>query len=338
MWRKRICGLAVVVLLMLFSSCGKNEHLTTKEELQGIFNSVWNDFDNTYPYFVYKQIDWDSIYHAYYPEISENTTSEELFHLIGEMTLVLRDIHVSFSSSDRTYHYSKRANYPIFPPTFAINYLADGWLENAEVLYGNIKGSNYWYLRIKSFSGNEEKYNGALAAMDSLENKNGFVLDIRNNGGGNELIGRKFAGRLTESETLYKYVRIREGINWDELSDWYPSYLKPQNPVSFNRKIILLTNRGVYSSAELFVLMMKTIPHMTMVGDTTGGASANPKQVRLPNGWEYYVSTWQSASTDHQLLEDNGIAPDHYIQMTESSMNDGRDLILEKALELLATE
>jgi len=97
----------------------------------------------------------------------------------------------------------------------------------------------------------------------------------------------------------------------------------------------LLTNRSVYSSAERFVLMMKTYPNLIIVGDTTGGASANPKKKSLPNGWKYYISTWQSAAPDYKLIEDNGIAPDQYVLMTASSINAGEDLILERALELL---
>ena len=113
---------------------------------------------------------------------------------------------------------------------------------------------------------------------------------------------------------------------------------KCYQPVSFDKDIILLTNRGVYSSSELFVLMMKTYSMLTIIGDTTGAASANPVKKTLPNGWTYYISSWQAAGLDYSIIEDKGIAPDHYILMDSLSVSDGKDLILEKAVELLHTK
>ncbi len=80
---------------------------------------------------------------------------------------------------------------------------------------------------------------------------------------------------------------------------------------------------------------MQTYPGLIIVGDTTGGASANPSVKNLPNGWKYWRSTWQAASLNYTLIEDNGISPDHYVLMTQNSINAGEDLILEKAIELL---
>ena len=41
---------------------------------------------------------------------------------------------------------------------------------------------------------------------------------------------------------------------------------------------------------------------------------------------------------DTVIIEDNGIPPDHYVLMTETSISDGKDLILEKAIELLDSQ
>jgi len=54
--------------------------------------------------------------------------------------------------------------------------------------------------------------------------------------------------------------------------------------------IALLTNRRTFSAAESFVLAMRTLPQVTIVGDTTGGGSGNPLHRELPNGWGLSVS------------------------------------------------
>lgn len=333
MGNKNIIYLITLSILLLVQ-CTKKDNPTPYNP-QGIFNTVWNDFDKTYPYFVHKNINWDSVYTFYYSTISDNTSSQQLFETIGEMTLGLKDIHVNLSSSLGTYHYSKKENYPENPPDNAFNYLSGITLDNEKAIFGSIKNSNFSYLRIKTFVGNQGDFEAAVSSLDSLEKTDGVIIDIRHNGGGNELNGRAFAGRFIQSETHFKNTRIRNGDGWGDFTDWNQSFFQPNKPIQFDKKIIILTNRRVYSSAELFVLMMKTYPRLVIVGDTTGGASANPSEKTLPNGWKYRVSTWQAADLNYNLIEDNGIPPDHYVLMTEASINDHRDLILQKGIELL---
>jgi hypothetical protein len=324
-----------VLIVLLATGCSKKETPGPASDPRNIFETVWSDFDRHYPYFHHKNIDWDSIYDIYAGKISESTSNTALFNTIGEMTLVLKDIHVNLSSSLGNYHYSKKENYPRNSPDLASGYLDNVFLDNSKAVCGNIADEPFLYLQIKTFVGSTAEFRTIASMLDSLRSHEGLIIDIRDNGGGNELNGRAFAGRLSDSEQLYKYTRTRNGNNWDDFSLWHSSFFQPDDPVEFNKKIILLTNRSVYSSAELFVLMMQTYPKLLIVGDTTGGASANPAQRTMSNGWKYRVSTWQAATLDYELIEDNGIPPDHYVLMTDSSMNQGRDLIMEKAIELL---
>lgn len=322
---------------MLFAQCNKKNNQPPYSPTD-IFTTVWNNFDKTYPYFIHKKIDWDSIFTVYNSKINDNTSPQELFETIGEMTLLLKDIHVNFNSSFGTFNYSKKNNYPENPPENALNYLSTITLDNTHVIYGRIKNTNFSYFRIKTFSGSVSSFYEAVSILDSLEKTDGLIIDIRHNGGGNELIGRALAGRFIQSKTLYKYTRVRKGADRNSFKEWNPSYFSPNKPLDYAKKIILLTNRRVYSSSELFTLMMITYPGLTIVGDTTGGASANPSQKKLPNGWTYRISTWQAANLNFDLLEDNGIAPDHCVLMTQSSIAEGKDLIMEKAIELLEKE
>jgi C-terminal processing protease CtpA/Prc len=47
------------------------------------------------------------------------------------------------------------------------------------------------------------------------------------------------------------------------------------------------------------------------------------------------LSVRASVTPDFEFIEDQGIAPDVVINNTEESVEEGRDLILEKAIELL---
>ena len=74
---------------------------------------------------------------------------------------------------------------------------------------------------------------------------------------------------------------------------------------------------------------MREIPHVTLVGDTTGGSSGNPHMFRLGNGWEYAVPRWINYTADMQVIEWNGIEPDIYVKTTEEDFLDGRDPVLD---------
>lgn len=327
----------VLLTLIVAISCKKEDDQVYTTSPTQLLDNVWSDFDKTYPYFIHKNIDWDSVYTVYSSKINDTSSAGEIFDIIGEMTLTLKDIHVNFSSPYGFYHYSKKNNYPENPPDNALNYLSDIYMENSISRFGKIENTNYAYLRVSSLSGNSSEYSRAASALDSINNNDALIIDIRSNGGGNEINGRTIAGRFVSSDTHYKYSRVRTGSGWEDFSSWNKSYFEPNDFLNFDKPVVLLTNRRVYSSAELFVLMLQTNPNLIIVGDTTGGASANPAKRIMSNGWQYRVSTWQAASLDYTLIEDNGIAPDHYVTMDDISITNGKDLILEKAIEVLGS-
>jgi carboxyl-terminal processing protease len=190
------------------------------------------------------------------------------------------------------------------------------------------------YVRIKNLSGNGD-FQPLQSVLSELSQKDGIILDLRDNGGGNDGIARGFVNKITEIERTYELVRFRNGPGRNDFGDWIEAKITPDDPITFEKPIIVLINRGVVSSAESFVAMIKTLPNAILLGDTTRGSTGNPKEFILSNGWKYHISSWQSVTPDFEFIEDQGIAPDVVINNTEESVEEGRDLILEKAIELL---
>jgi len=71
---------------------------------------------------------------------------------------------------------------------------------------------------------------------------------------------------------------------------------------------------------------------VTLVGDRTAGATANPGTFPLANGWTYTVSRWIEYTADDQVIEDRGIAPRVFVATTASDFAQGRDPVLDWAL------
>lgn len=323
----------IMFLLFGITSCQKDEPVV-KPELESYFEQFWNDFDKTYSYFSLKQVDWDSVYQESKSRINPETTSAEFESILIDIILSLKDIHVRLITDTKTHRYTNSDLFDRNSPANANKYLTSLSVNSQTLTIGDIKNTNIAYVRVKNLNPTGD-FDPLNSVLDDLPSKDGFILDLRDNYGGNDGIAKKFVNRLTHNNVVHGYVRVRNGSGRDDFGEWYERRLTPNNPVDFDKPITVLTNRFVVSSGEGFVTMMMVLPNTTLIGDTTRGATANPKEFTLPNGWKYWVSSWQATTVTHQLIEDKGIAPNITITNTEESMEQGKDLILEKAIDVI---
>ncbi|MBK8493465.1 MAG: hypothetical protein IPL49_21985 [Saprospirales bacterium] len=71
---------------LLFTSC---EVLLFEKDSESDpyhnFEALWKEVDEGYSFFSLKQINWDSIYQVYRPQVQADMGSEELFNLFSDM-------------------------------------------------------------------------------------------------------------------------------------------------------------------------------------------------------------------------------------------------------------
>ena len=75
---------------------------------------------------------------------------------------------------------------------------------------------------------------------------------------------------------------------------------------------------------------MRHCPHVTIVGDRTGGGAGLPFSSELPNGWSIRFSACPMYDTDKQSTE-NGIEPDIKVGLRTDDFLRGRDTMIETA-------
>lgn len=324
----RLCLFSIGLLLTM--ACQRPE-ITNQRAL---FEEVWSNFAETYPYFSHKGIEWDSIYDVYEPRFEAELKPEGDFDLLEQMLGSLKDIHVNLQGDNREFAYSKRHFYPSNPADFAHNYLGEIYYDNNRVIYAQIAQREIAYIRIKTFEGSVNNYVNfpTETIITSLESQKGLIIDLRDNPGGKEDFATDFASRFMSEARVYKHVRFRDGPSSDDFGDWQAVEIGSSRPISVDYPIVLLTNRGCYSATESFVLMMKTLPQVQIVGDTTGGGTGNPSVFYTDNGWRYTMPSRQSADLAYRLIEDNGVSPDISLSMTEEEMGEERDVILERGI------
>ena len=84
-----------------------------------------------------------------------------------------------------------------------------------------------------------------------------------------------------------------------------PSLFINRDSVQFQfvQSIVILTSDYTASAAEVFLLLMKDLPYVTIVGDHSEGIFSDVYEFKLPNKWEIGLSHQQFFSMDSTNYE-----------------------------------
>ncbi len=329
---------AVIFLLAItvsFTSCVKEDEQSNTR--QGNFEALWKILDEHYCFFYYKQkeygLDWNAVYHKYKVRVNEQMTNEQLFEVFSNMLAELRDGHVNLSTSyDYARYWSWHEDYPQnFSDELERQYLGTDYRIAAGLRY-RILDDNIGYLRYSSFVNGfgDGNLDDVLSYFMLCR---GLIIDIRNNGGGDLTYAEKLASRFVSEKTLVGYMQHKTGPGHNDFSDMEPMYLEPSARIRWHKPVCVLTNRSVFSAANEFVMYMKQLPQVSIVGDHTGGGAGMPFSSSLPNGWGVRFSACPSYDAQRQSTE-FGIAPDYQVNLTDDDLRRGEDTIIEFARRL----
>lgn len=324
----------VSLLVPILSSCIQDWAINYDNTPQGNFELLWKTIDENYCFFDEKGIDWNAVKKEYESLVSEKTSDEELFQICSSMLSKLKDGHVNLYSDFNTFRYWDW--FLDYPQNFNQPLVERNYLGKDYIIAGRLKAKiirNVGYCRYESFTDEITSAN-IHYAIKQLGNIKGLIIDIRDNGGGSLSLVNEFASCFFSKRTLTGHVKYKEGPGHNDFSDFFPQYIDPDSSLAFSGKIVILTNRMVYSAANDFVSVMKTLPNVTVIGDTTGGGGGVPFSSELFNGWKLRVSRDPFFNTKKESIE-NGIAPDIHIDMNAREEQQGVDTMIEYAINYL---
>ena len=331
---------ALAAALAACASSGPNAPVDPRPNAAA-YDRFWSDFDRTYSYFTYKQVDWNAGRDALRERAAAATGDSALVDVLIDAVAPLRDVHVWFRRPDGSTR-------PSYRPPRQVNWERNLWQAQLPKL-GWRQGNTNWgwgrlgdvgYLAIGAWNDAQVKMADVDAALEQLRDSRALVLDVRMNGGGNDALALQLAGRFATRSVTFARVRFRDGPSHDDFGPWTNRVLSSRGPWQYVKPVWLLVGAGCFSSNETFIAAMKELPNVTVAGDVTGGSSGNPQHFPLvvggrATGWQYAVPRWMEELANGTMIEWNGITPDVAIPWDASAVQGGRDPVLDRALREL---
>jgi C-terminal processing protease CtpA/Prc len=320
------------------------------------FEVFWQTFNNRYPFFEVRKVEWQKQYETYRAKVTSETSDDELFDILCQMLAPLNDGHVNLVakiSGDGKKHFTPEKK-PRFWREFTSQQqikqlfqttgktlVANGFNQpeqtEAWILhYG--RSQAFGYLRILELEGINKQT--LIAALDKLGSDfpdfDGVIIDLRDCPGGDDDIAIAIINRFCDRRRVAFHRRTKIGPHEDDLTSLKTWHIEPEGAVQFTGPIVLLTCDSVFSGGEAFALAIKQLPQVTIVGDHTNGIFSYELEKKLPNGWRYTLSYQKYFSADMVCYEGKGVPADIELFNTRSDIEaGGTDPLITRALEVL---
>jgi carboxyl-terminal processing protease len=161
------------------------------------------------------------------------------------------------------------------------------------------------------------------AAIRSMRDARGLVIDLRGNPGGIMGVASGVVGLLTNEVGLIGLLRLRSG------GIPIPSF--PQRS-PYAGPIVVLIDRLSGSTAEVMAAALQETGRASVVGERSAGAVLGANIIKLPTGalFEYARAGFKTARG--ATLEGKGVRPDVELKLDRGSLLRGEDNQLQEAV------
>jgi len=319
------------------------------------FEELWQTFNDRYPFFEIRNVDWKAQYDQYRPCVKAKTTQDELFEIICQMLDPLNDGHVNLTAklSGKTRHFSPEKK-PRFWQEFnsgevdqlfettGKTLVANGFAQPKETeawVLRYCRSRSFAYLRILELEGINK---GALASAlgtiaRDFKELDGYMIDLRNCPGGDDSTAIAIINRFCDQKRVAFHRKSKTGPGGDDFTPVRTWYIEPHGEVQFTGPIVVLACDSVFSGGEAFALAIRELPYVIIIGDHTNGIFSYELESKLPNGWKYTLSYQKYYSADMQCFEGKGVPVDIEVLNTKADIDAGVDPLIIAALKNLTS-
>ncbi|MEP0766956.1 MAG: hypothetical protein HRF45_10510 [Fimbriimonadia bacterium] len=214
------------------------------------------------------------------------------------------------------YDRQKGASGPV-GTTFSLKYrTADGTVHQRRVVRQEFKtdkplvvqklDGNIGYLRVWSFMRYSSKE--VAAALETLKDTDGLILDLRLNGGGSVMWMSDLLSRFLPERTRVGAF-LSKGEGKDELIE-RPVVVGRSEKNRYKGKMVVLIDEGSASASEISAAALRETGRATLMGRKTAGAVLSSTYIPVGEGYVLQVPLQDYKTKDGVRLEGNGVKPD----------------------------
>jgi peptidase S41-like protein/tricorn protease-like protein len=322
------------------------------------FEDLWNTFNNRYPFFRLRKVNWKKQYDIYRPKVTAKTSDDELFDIFCQMLAPLHDGHVELKAKARR-NRKKRYFNPELKPGFWQEFtkaeikklfrttertlVANGFgppTETKAWMLRYCRSQRFGYLRILELEAVERRR--LSAALDKISRDftslDGIIIDIRNNPGGDDSTAIKIINRFCDRKRIAFRRKTKIGPAESDFTTLKSWHIEPQGEAQFTGPIVLLTCDSVFSGGEVFALAIKQLPYVTLIGNRTNGIFSYQLEKKLPNGWRYCLSYQKYFSAEMVCYEGKGVPADIRLLNRKTDIIHGIDPLITRAIKVLKSK
>lgn len=340
--------ISLIACFFLLTSCEKTIlGVAEGNDPENNFEILWNDFNDHYALFHIRDIDWDEQYSIFRPQVTPQTTEEELWSVMTQMIEVLDDGHTfiaNINDNKQDYYESGDDLNVQAIEEFDLTLIENKYLDHLtdlsgdkEFSYGKIRGKNIGYIYLGKMDNTDP--NQIDQVLNDLKDYPAIILDVRNNGGGYDSFSARVAGAFADKEEFIYTVQNRNGPAHTDFEAPRKYFTQIIGDQQYTKPVIILTDRYAASAGEIFLLHMNAFDHVVQMGDYTAGDFSDGSTRRfLPNGWFYRYSVQMFLLPDGTSLDGIGHQPDVFVKNTIADIAAGNDVVMEKAFDYLLQE
>ncbi|MFF8865397.1 S41 family peptidase [Streptomyces sp. NPDC015139] len=326
------------------------------------FDILWQTFEENYPFFARKGVDWHAVRDRYRPRVHRDTTGDQLFEIFSRMLRPLYDAHVALRYGDRVLSEIRPGT---ARPTPELDARTKEFVVARDlrpvsgrqdfgagrITYADLRG-DLGYLRISGFGG----YTGADAphsaeravldrALDTVLTRDrtrrlrGLIIDLRVNDGGSDTLGIRIAERLTDTPyTAYAKRARNHPADPARHTRPEPVRVRPARAPRYGGPIAVLTGGSTVSAGETFTQALMDRPGRTVrIGQSTQGVFSDVLVRHLPDGMLFALPNEEYLTRTGRTFDGAGIPPQLAEPVfTEEEFAQNRDSAFDRAVRLLA--
>ena len=168
-----------------------------------------------------------------------------------------------------------------------------------------------------------------------FKNTRGIIIDIRNYP--STFVPFNLGTFFVSSSTPFVKFTIGNINNPGEFT--FTKELEiPKTEEPYKGKLIVLVNEISQSQAEYTAMAFRAGDNTTIVGSTTAGADGNVSAIMLPGGLRTMISGIGVYYPNGGETQRIGIVPDIEVKPTINGIKNGKDELIEKAIEIILGE